>query len=308
MMLVSILAWAVISLSSSFLRSAPDYEAPLDTQLQMGALVETSETNRYWVKVSARDYTGWVTNGGIVPLSDGEKEAYLKAPKWICVVSYACVRESPDERSAQVSDLIMGDLLRQTGVSKRGWLQVLLPTGRKGWVLKHELMDFRTWAESRAGTALSKSEYSAARGYCGREIISLARNFIGTPYMWGGNTVKHFDCSGLVQFCYFMNGILLPRNASQQYRCGTPVTDGTWEPGDLLFFGTRNPLKITHVAMFSWHGAIIHSAQYVREMSLAEYGREVVAVTRILSDVDSGKGAVSVLHSPYYFIQDGGEK
>ena len=293
MLIAAVLSWAVVNFSSAFMRVAPDYESSLDNQLTMGMLVQTLETSRYWVKVASDDYTGWITSDGITLLSDEEKESYLDAPKWICMCEYSRVRVSPSESSEPLTDIIMGNIVRQTGKSSGGWTQVLLPDGRNGWVLTHELMDFRQWAESRSDTNRV------------REITDLACSFAGTPYMWGGNTVKHFDCSGLVKFCFFMNGILLPRNASQQYKCGTPVTDGRYEPGDLLFFGSQKPLRISHVAIYIGDGRIVHSSQSVKVMSLADYGREVVAATRILGDIDKGKGVTGILRSPYYFRQDG---
>lgn len=292
MILTTLLGWAVVTLSSSFMRQAPDYESALENQMLMGALVETTgETERYWVKVQAEDYTGWVTNMGIHELSDTEKDEYLRAPKWICVAEYTRVREEASERSAPICDLTMGDLVRQTGESRHGWLKVLLPDGNYGWMLKHELMDFRRWAESREGSA--------------REICSLACSFRGTPYMWGGNSIKHFDCSGLVKFCYYMNGILLPRNASQQIKCGKPLKEGEWQPGDLLFFGSKKPLKVTHVALYLGEGKIVHSSLLVRINTLEEYGREPVGACRIIGEADKGSGIKSILKSPYYFPQDG---
>ncbi len=293
MLLATLLGWAVVSFSSAFMRSGPDYEAPLDNQLMMGAVVQTLETSRYWVKVVAEDYTGWVTETALAPLTDEEKERYMDASKWICVAEYSRVREAPSETSAPIADISMGNILRQTGKCRNGWTRVLLPDGREGWVLSHELMDFRLWAETRSSNDLA------------REIPGLAAGFAGTPYMWGGNTVKYFDCSGLVKFCFFMNGILLPRNASQQQKCGTPVTDGRYEPGDLLFFGSRKPLKITHVGIYMGDGRMVHASQSVKVVKLENYEREVVAATRILGNIDNDKGAVSILRSPYYFRQDG---
>ena len=290
MILETLLTWAVVTLSSSFMRSAPDYEAPLDNQLLMGELVQTLETSRYWVKVQANDYTGWVTELGLKSLTDEEKNSYLDAPKWICVSVSATVWAERAENSPVLSELSMGDLVRQTGVQKGGWTKVLLPDGRSGWVLSAKMMEFRSWAASRAENNLA------------REICNLACSFAGVPYMWGGNSAKYFDCSGLVQFCYFMNGIILPRNASQQARCGISLGEGrSYEPGDLLFFGSREPLKISHVGIYLGEGRFVHSSQMVRINTLEEYGREVVAACRILGTVDKGKGAFSVIRSPYYF-------
>ena len=74
-------------------------------------------------------------------------------------------------------------------------------------------------------------------------------------------------------------------------------------PGDLLFFGSSKPLKVTHVAIYIGDGRIVQSSQAVRIDSLKDYGREVVAATRIISD--NGCGGSRLLNSPYFFNQDG---
>ena len=300
--MTTILAWAVVTLSSSFMRSAPAYDAELDNQLMMGALVEVLDSSSYWYQVKAEDYTGWVTEMGIRTLSDAEKDAYLRASKWICVAEYTRVREAPAGAAAPVCDFTMGDLARQTGVTKKGWTELLLPDGRKGWVLSHEVMDFRTWAESRSGVATPDK---VNRDFCVREISSLACSMVGTPYMWGGNTIKYFDCSGLMKFCFFMNGIILPRNASQQARCGISLKPGEWQAGDLLFFGNKKTGRVTHVALYLGDNKIVHSSLQVRINTLDEYEREPIAAARIIGEVDKGTGIVSILKSPYYFPQDG---
>ena len=292
MTLITILSWAVVTLSSSFMRQAPDYESALENQMLMGALVQTTgETDRYWVKVRAEDYTGWVTNMGVHELSDSEKDAYLEAPKWICTAEYSRIREKPSADAAAICDFTMGNLVRQTGVTDGDWTQVLLPDGSQGWVPSAHISDFAQWAESRRQCACS--------------ITRLACSFVGTPYMWGGNSIKHFDCSGLVKFCYYMHGIILPRNASQQIKCGTPVPDGEWKKGDLLFFGSSKPFRVTHVAIYMGEGRIVHSSLQVRINTLEEYGRTPIGAVRILGNVDKGLGAVSILDDPYYFAQDG---
>lgn len=294
MILTTLLTWAVVTLSSSFMRQSPDYESPLENQMLMGALVQTTgETDRYWVKVQAEDYIGWVTDKGIYTLTDAEKDAYLKAPKWICTAEYSRVREKPSPAASPLCDFTMGNLVRQTGVTDGDWTQVLLPDGRKGWVPSAHIADFRKWAESRR--------------HCACSITRLACSLVGTPYMWGGNSIKHFDCSGLVKFCYYMHGIILPRNASQQIKCGTPVADGEWKKGDLLFFGSAKPFRVTHVAMYLGEGRIVHSSLLVRVNTLEEYGRKPIGAVRIIGNIDKGLGAVSLLKDPYYFPQDGDE-
>jgi cell wall-associated NlpC family hydrolase len=84
------------------------------------------------------------------------------------------------------------------------------------------------------------------------------------------------DCSGFTKTAFYLNGLQLPRDASQQVHAGLAVdTDTTLKnllPGDLLFFGkkaTENQKeRITHVAIYLGDGQIIHAANMVELGSL----------------------------------------
>ena len=74
--------WAVVELSSIYMRLMPDYEAPLETQELMGTLVEVVGEKSYWREiVSPQPYKAWCTDKGIVEMSEDELKAYQDAPK-----------------------------------------------------------------------------------------------------------------------------------------------------------------------------------------------------------------------------------
>lgn len=293
--------WAVVEFSSNYLRRSPDYESGLDTQTLMGAVVEVLDSERYWRKVSTPDpYVGWVNERGLAYMSEEEKDAYIEAPKWICTAEITHIFEEPDASSARICDFIMGDLVRKTGEYRPGWTLVKLPSGITGWVRSYEIADFYQWASTRV-----LSEES---------VVALAKTFLGTPYLWGGDTVKGFDCSGLVKMTYMMHGVLTMRDADQQMRTGVevPYDFAQMRPGDLLFFGTKAtataPAKAGHVAIYIGDGKIIHASQNVHVRSLVKgepdyYEREVIAVRRLIGHVDTGEGVVSILKNPWYFKQ-----
>ena len=169
----------------------------------------------------------------------------------------------------------------------------MLPSGKTGWVPSGGIAEhkgFRSIAKGEGDAeSISKKETEM--------IIAQAMKLVGVPYLWGGMSAKGVDCSGLVRISHLMNGILLPRNASQQIHCGErlkmPLDKSFWndrsdeakfkkemvarienlQRGDLVFFGTPameegQKERITHVGIYLGNGKIIHASHLVRINSL----------------------------------------
>ncbi|WP_240646064.1 C40 family peptidase [Georgenia sp. SYP-B2076] len=67
-------------------------------------------------------------------------------------------------------------------------------------------------------------------------LISFARQFVGTPYVYGGSTPGGFDCSGFTKFVFAELGINLPRSSGAQAAAGTAVSAAEARPGDLVWW------------------------------------------------------------------------
>ncbi len=92
-------------------------------------------------------------------------------------------------------------------------------------------------------------------------IVQTAKNYIGTPYTFGGTTPKQgFDCSGYLQYVFAKNGISIPRLADDQYKLGTRTkSTSQLEPGDLVFFTTYEPGP-SHCGIYLGSGNFIHAS------------------------------------------------
>ena len=195
-----------------------------------------------------------------------------------------------------------------------------------GLVDAHTHLIFGGWRQNELGLKLHGVSYleilargggilstvKSTREASEESLLATARKLLGTPYMWGGASIKHFDCSGFTQFVYRQAGIVLPRNAREQIFTGEeiPYDFAQMRPGDLLFYGTpASPgrrMVVSHVAMYFGDRKIIHSSQLVRISSLTPdgedfYDRQPLAVRRILGHVDDGSGIRSVAARPWFF-------
>ena len=136
--------WAVVELSSIYMRIAPDYESALETQELMGTIVEIIGEKSYWREiVSPQPYQAWCTEKGIVEMTEQEIAAYQAAPKCIFTELYGHVYEKPSYNSVTVCDLVGGDIMRYAGTSKTirkgAWTQIMLPSGKTGWVRSSQI-------------------------------------------------------------------------------------------------------------------------------------------------------------------------
>ena len=85
--------------------------------------------------------------------------------------------------------------------------------------------------------------------------VETAMLYLGVPYVWGGETPKGFDCSGLVLYVFRQHGVQLPHYSRAQFELGVPVSYEELAPADLVFFGS----PIHHVGMYIGGGYYLHA-------------------------------------------------
>ncbi|MCW2768550.1 MAG: NlpC/P60 family protein [Nocardioides sp.] len=90
--------------------------------------------------------------------------------------------------------------------------------------------------------------------------IAFAKDQLGEPYRWGASGPDAWDCSGLTMGAWAAGGKSLPHYSVAQYQQSTPISAGSLQPGDLVFWGSSsNPTSIYHVALYIGGGQIIQA-------------------------------------------------
>lgn len=110
---------------------------------------------------------------------------------------------------------------------------------------------------------------------------------VGTPYKWGGNTVKGFDCSGFILYILNQYDVDLPRTSKAQSIEGTKVSKDDLQPGDLVFFNTFGK-GVSHAGIYLGNNEFAHasSSKGVRISKLSDdyYEKRYVTARRVISD------------------------
>jgi cell wall-associated NlpC family hydrolase len=110
------------------------------------------------------------------------------------------------------------------------------------------------WPELDTAAPVASSD--APRSDREQQVVSLAKDQVGVPYVYGGHTPQGFDCSGLVYYVYGQVGVRMPRTAGAQYNHTRRVAQADLEPGDLVFF-----LDANHVGIYVGDGWFIHAPE-----------------------------------------------
>jgi cell wall-associated NlpC family hydrolase len=109
--------------------------------------------------------------------------------------------------------------------------------------------------------------------------VDVAQQFLGVPYVWGGESPAGFDCSGLVQYVYGRLGVDLPRTAAEQARVGQPVAGlADARPGDLLAF--HDP--VDHIGIYAGNGLMVVAPKTGDVVKVQAVSEQPTAIRRVL--------------------------
>lgn len=113
------------------------------------------------------------------------------------------------------------------------------------------------------------TEEVASSGQTGIDVANYAQQFVGNPYVYGGNSLTEgTDCSGFVMLVYAQFGYSLPHSAGMQADYGTRVDLSELEPGDILFYGDGS---IGHCGIYIGDGLLVHASTPETGIKISNY-------------------------------------
>jgi len=289
--------YGIIDLSVGNMRADGKHSAEMVSQTLLGTPVKVWKKVRYWHLIQTPEgYMGWIDGTALELTDKAGYTAWTQAEKVVYMLHNGFAYTAANTESMVLGDLVLGNLLKLVA-TEGNFYKVQYPNGNMGYVLKNEAKLYSEWIKTAQPTH--------------ENLVATAKKFMGLPYLWGGTSAKGLDCSGFTKTIYFMNGVVLQRDASQQTLYGELVDTKNGfdklQVGDLLFFGETGHDRVTHVAMYIGDTEFIHASGKVKINSVdskrqnyaGDYMQNFIRARRYITSVDT-EGITRIENNKYY--------
>lgn len=164
---------------------------------------------------------------------------------------------------ANTSSSILATLSKGTAVTvltQSGSWYAVSYNGTNGYVAQQYVtLGTSLPAEDTGSSAANDNVSSVPPSSSGSSAVSIAYQYLGVPYVYGGASPSGFDCSGFTMYVYNQLGISLPHGATPQLKYGTYVSRSELQPGDLVFF-SNGSYPASHVGIYVGDDQFIHAS------------------------------------------------
>ena len=253
------------------LRSTPAAEGEILATVSSGTnVVVLDEAEDGWYKVNYNSVEGYMS-GEYLDVAT-KADTALGYGKVDADGSTLNMRAGASTSFDSLCSIPSGTVLELEGIYE-GWYKVTY-AGNTGYV-SSDYITITTEPTTSTSSAL------------GEQIVALAKQYLGTPYVLGGNGPSSFDCSGFTKYIYAQFGYTLNRTATDQLQNGVSVSRDELQPGDLVFFKYNTSKPVSHVGIYIGNGEFIHAStnRYVvqiDQMNTGHYANVFVSARRIL--------------------------
>ena len=254
------------------LRSGPSTDYNILGTLDAGEAVTMLTNDDGWCQVAWNGQVGFISSEFVSV--NGIAQNYTQGRVTGDGVN---VRSQPNTDSAILTRVSTGKVVELISL-KDNWYNVVV-NGTKGYIRADYVSPY-DGAPTTASSAI------------GSDIVSLALEYLGTPYSYGGASPKGFDCSGFTMYIFSQMGYSLPHSATSQWNnSGEYVERSDLQPGDLVLFcdpSRSNGKACSHVGIYIGDNEFVHassgsSGKRVRISSLSEdyYSRYYKGAKRV---------------------------
>ncbi|HEY8457489.1 MAG TPA: NlpC/P60 family protein [Actinopolymorphaceae bacterium] len=236
-----------------------DLHDRVHTQLLLGEPVEVIGESGDWLEVIApwqpskldpRGYPGWLPRDHVAAWE----------PPEVAADAVVAVTTTPVDGDGVVSYATYGTIL-PVAEETSDRVRVLLPDGGSGWLARSACVVRR-----RRGRGSAQESGETRPEPTGRQVLDVARRFVGLDYLWGGMSAFGLDCSGLVHLSFRTVGVTVPRDADDQAAAADSVPVDEAQAGDLYFF-RRSDRPVHHVGFATGTaGHLLHSPRTGRQI------------------------------------------
>jgi cell wall-associated NlpC family hydrolase len=123
------------------------------------------------------------------------------------------------------------------------------------------ISNYRAYTGPSAADYVKNPPFSAISA---EQVLQVAAQYVGTPYVFGGSNPRGFDCSGYVMFVYAQFGVELRHSVTAQSRVGIVVSPEDARPGDIVIFNDHS-----HNGIYAGNGQFYHAPQPGDRVKLA---------------------------------------
>lgn len=117
----------------------------------------------------------------------------------------------------------------------------------------------KTTGVAPSAAALNGTTVTNPKNVTGQQIVSKAKQYLGTPYVSGGASPAGFDCSGFVYYVFKQLGFSMERTPAAQMNIGRTVAKKDLQAGDIVYFAGTVGSGISHVGIYVGNGQFIHA-------------------------------------------------